>query len=233
MRNNRIFALCYRIAAFILCLVGILSTLGVFIGEFHWKALLYYTVESNILILVMFGYLATKTAFDVKRKGVAGSSSYHERLTAIMMLSIIVTFFIFWVLLAPNFLGPGLFTYSVVQTHAITPALMIADFFIFATPGKMKKRDPWLFAIIPYAYVAQSTILGFSGFRYEAQGSVGGEGKRFPYFFLDFDQVHEMVFLYLLVLTVFFIGLAYIIVWIDWKRAARSKTFNSDADREE
>jgi hypothetical protein len=223
MRNNRIFALCYRLAAFVLCLAGILSTMDVFGGQFHWKALLYYTVESNILILFMFGFLATKTALDLRRNGITGPSSYHERLTAIMMLSIIVTFIIFWALLAPSFFGPWLLGYSVMQTHAVTPLLMIVDFFLFATPGKMKKRDPWLFAIIPYAYFAQSTILGFSGFRYEARGGAGGEGNRFPYFFIDFDQQHGKVFLYLLVLTAFFIGLAYILLWFDRKRAAKSE----------
>ncbi|MDR2156768.1 MAG: Pr6Pr family membrane protein [Clostridiales Family XIII bacterium] len=218
MKNNRIFALCYRLAAFLLCLAGVLHTLGVFDGRFQWKMMLYYTIESNILIVLMFGFLSAKTARDLRKGGVAGASSYHERLTAIAMLSITVTLLLFWALLAPSMPGPGLLSYVNLQIHAFTPLLMIVDFFLFATPGKMKKQDPWLFALVPLTYFIQSTVLGFSGFRYSVQGEAG---SRFPYFFVDFDLLKGKVFLYVFFIAVFFVGLAYLLLWYDGKRGRK------------
>jgi hypothetical protein len=217
MRNNRIFALCYRLASFVLCLMGILVTMGVFDGRVGWTFLLYYTLESNLMVLAMFGALIVKTAADLKNGGVTGEVSYYERLSAIVTLSITVTLVIFWVLLAPSMGGRGLLAFSNLQVHAITPLLMIFDFLFFAAPGKLKKSDPLIFAVIPLAYFAQSTVLGFSGVRYGAQS---GSPTRFPYFFVDFDILGARVFAYVLFFIVFFMGLAYLLLWLDGKRAS-------------
>jgi hypothetical protein len=218
MRKNRIFALSYRIAALLLCLFGILITMRVFTGNINWQILLFYTTESNIIVLFMFGYLIVRTVKDIKENGVKGPASYAERLSAVVTLSITVTLMIFWVMLAPLLNATFLLSYTNLQIHSFTPLLMIIDYFLFAEPGKMKKQDPWYFAAIPLAYFAQSTILGFAGIRYHI-----GEGPppRFPYFFVDFDQSGAKVFLYVAILTIFFVGLAYLLLLLDKKRAKR------------
>jgi hypothetical protein len=222
MKNNRIFALCYRCAAFVLCLAGILETMGVFGGNVSPERLLYYTLQSNILVLAMFGALAVRTARAITRDGIQGSSSFFERLSAIVMLSISVTFLLFWTMLAPLMLDSAyIFSFSNVQVHTATPLLMMFDYFFFAERGKMKKRDVLLFALIPYVYFAQCTILGFSGVRYYSSNS--GESTRFPYFFVDFDVSGAMVFVYLAVFTVFFLLLAFLLLWYDGKKR-RSRT---------
>jgi hypothetical protein len=221
LRNNRIFALCYRGAAFIACLVGVLDTVGVFRGEIKGEMLLFYTTESNVLVVIMLGILLARTAIDLKNKGRYGSSSYFERLSAIVALAITVTMLIFWGLLAPIMTDPSyLLSYSNLQIHLVTPLLMILDFFIFAVPGKLKKQDPLFFAIVPLAYFAQATILGFSGFTYEVLARDGGV-HYFPYFFIDFYETGVWVFAYVAALTVFFIGLAYLLLWLDHVRARR------------
>jgi hypothetical protein len=220
MRKNRIFALCFRLASFVLCFLGILATMGVFAGRTSWSILLYYTTESNILVLVMFGVLIVRTAADLKNNGAAGGASYYERVSAIVALSITVTLVVFWGLLAPYIGGGwGLFSFTNLQVHAITPLLMVFDYLFFAEPGKLKKYDPWIFACIPLAYFAQSTVLGFSGVRYGAQF---GSSARFPYFFVDFDLLGARVFAYVLAITVFFMGLAYLLLWYDRRRKDRS-----------
>jgi hypothetical protein len=219
MRNNRIFALCYRLIAFILCLIGILYTTGAFSGEIQWTMFLYYTTESNILVLIMFGLLAVKTARDLKRNGAHGPASYCERLSAVIMLAITVTMLIFWGLLAPYIHGEmELWAYSNQQLHTFTPLFMIFDHFFFAKPGRMKRQDPWLFALIPFAYFMQATILGFSGVWYSVPGI---EPARFPYFFINFDLLGARVFLYVAAITIFFVGFAYLMLWYDGKRASK------------
>jgi hypothetical protein len=206
----------------VLCLLGLLDVAGILRGTPSWTIFLYYTVQSNILVLAMLGALLVKTIIAVKRGGAAGRSSFFERLSAIVTLSITVTFLVYWVMLAPSmgtdpknllsFSHPeDLLSFTNLQVHGIAPILMIFDYLFFADRGKMKKQDPWLFAIVPYAYAIQSTVLGFSG-------AVTYYSGRFPYFFLDFDIYGAFVFVYLAVLTVFFLALAYLLLWYDRRR---------------
>jgi hypothetical protein len=167
----------------------------------------------------MFGLLAIKTARDLKRNGAHGPTSYFERLSAVITLAITVTMLIFWGLLAPYIGGMmDLLAYSNLQLHTFTPLFMIFDHFFFAHPGRMKRQDPWLFALIPFTYFIQATILGFSGVRY---GISGTGSSRFPYFFIDFDLLGARVFLYVAAITVFFVGFAYLMLWYDGKRASK------------
>jgi hypothetical protein len=221
LRNNRVFALCYRSVALVACIVGILDTMGVFRGSVNFEILLFYTTDSNVLVALMLGALLIRTALDIKNKGAVGSASHWERLSAIVMLSITVTMLIFWVLLASTITDMGfLLSYSNLQIHLITPLLMIFDYFFFATPGKLKKRDPWFFALIPLVYFAQATVRGFSGYVY-ATLSQDGIDRHFPYFFIDFDQLQGGVFVYVFAILVFFVGLAYLFFWYDHRRARR------------
>lgn len=224
IRNNRIFALCYRIAAFVACLMGVLDTVGVLRGEFNGEMLLFYTTESNVLVTAMFGLLLARTALDLKNKGTRGPSSYHERLSAIVALSITVTMILFWFLLASTITDPRfLLSYSNLQIHLITPLLMIFDYLFFAAPGKLKRQDPWLFALVPLTYLAQATILGFSGFSYAVLARADGAIHHFPYFFIDYNLLGGGVFAYVAAIAVFFIGLAYLLLWFDRKRRRRAK----------
>jgi hypothetical protein len=208
------------VVAFVLCLVGLLDTTGVLRGSFNGEMLLFYTTESNVFVLVMFGILIGRTAADIKSKGVVGSASYHERLTAIVALAITVTMLLFWVLLAPTMKDPSfLWTYLNLQIHLITPLLILFDFFFFATPGKLKKQDPWLFALIPLAYFIQATIVGFSGYVYTVLGRDTGEIHHFPYFLVDYYEQGGWVFAYVVGISIFFVGLAYLLLWFDHKRA--------------
>jgi hypothetical protein len=221
LRTNRAFALCYRSVAFILCLIGLLETTGVFRGSFNGEMLLFYTTETNLLVLIVFGILIGRTVADIRRAGIIGSASCHERLSAIVALSITVTMLIFWFLLAPTITDMSfLLSYHNLQIHLISPLLILVDFFFFATPGKFKKQDPWLFAIVPIVYFVQATILGFAGYTYTVLGQVN---QHFPYFFIDFYKLGGWVFAYVAGIFLFFVGLAYLFLWYDRRRACRAR----------
>ncbi|MDR1132457.1 MAG: Pr6Pr family membrane protein [Oscillospiraceae bacterium] len=216
MKQNRVLALCYRIAACLLCLAGILDTLGVFEGRFAPGILLYYTTESNLFVLAVLAALLVKTALDIRRGGRAGSTSYCERISAAAAVAISVTMLVFWALLAPGIPWSWLSSFSNLQVHTFTPLLMIFDFLFFAEPGKITNRDPWLCALIPAAYFIQSTSLGLLGFTYT---EFSGQPTRFPYFFLDFDQIGANVFVYGIGIAALFVGLSCLLRWIDRRRA--------------
>ncbi|MDR2196466.1 MAG: Pr6Pr family membrane protein [Coriobacteriales bacterium] len=219
LRTNRVFALCYRAAAFVLCLVGLLDTTGVLRGDFKGEMLLFYTTESNLLVLVMFGLLIARTVVSIRREGTRGPASYHERLSAVVSLAIAVTMLVFWLLLAPTFGDTAfLLTYINLQIHLITPLLMLFDYLLFAVPGRLKRQDPWLFTLIPLAYFIQATILGFSGYVYTV---LPGGPQHFPYFFLDYYTLGGWVFAYGIAILAVFVGLAYGLLFVDRRRARR------------
>lgn len=228
IRNNRVVVLGYRAVAFVVALIGVLDTMGVFRGSVNGEMLLFYTTETNVFVVLMFALLLVRTALDIRREGTVGSSSYNERLCGIVTLSITVTMLVFWLLLAPTFETLDyLLSYSNLQIHLLTPLLMIFDYLCFAEPGKMKKQDPWFFAIIPIAYLVQATILGFAGYTYSVLAQESGEVHHFPYFFIDYYQLQGWVFAYVAVIFVFFVGLAYLLLWVDRKRARRRATFGT------
>ncbi|MDR2108578.1 MAG: hypothetical protein LBP28_03845, partial [Coriobacteriales bacterium] len=173
MRQKRVFALVYRLIAFLACLAGVLNALGLFSGNFSAEILLYYTTESNLLVLTMFALLLCRTAIDIKEHGTVGPASYFERLETIVTLAITLTLVVFWGLLAPGSDLSFLFSYHNLQIHLITPLLMIFDYFLFVTPGKMKKQDPLFFALIPVAYLVQAYSVAFSGFVYSSDLGAG------------------------------------------------------------
>jgi hypothetical protein len=223
IRNNRVVILCYRAVAFILCLIGLLDTTGVFRGTFNGEMLLFYTTDSNILVLIMFGILIVKTIGDIKEKGIVGSSSHYERLSAIVSLAITVTMILFWFLLTPTIEDPAfLFSYLNLQIHLFTPLLMLFDFFFFTVPGKFKKQDPWFFALIPLVYFGMATIIGFAGYTYHI--SSARENQHFPYFFIDFDVLGAGVFVYVIVIFLVFVALAYLLLLFDRRRGRRLET---------
>ncbi|MDR0697461.1 MAG: hypothetical protein LBF68_08035 [Christensenellaceae bacterium] len=222
IKNNRITAIVFRGVAIILCLFGLLDGMGLFSGGTNATALLYYTNQSNILVLGMFIVLIIFSLKDVTKNGIKGSSSYCERATGIIMLTISVTMIIFWLVLAPVMIAGGMGTsymlsFANLQLHLITPLLIIIDYFVFEKPGMMKKQDPWYFAAIPLLYLIQATILGFSGVVYSTLEN--GEVQHFPYYFLDYNTLGWKVGVYIVVVLIFFVSLAYGLLFFDKKRA--------------
>ncbi|MDR2091036.1 MAG: hypothetical protein LBP62_05230 [Clostridiales bacterium] len=232
LKQNRLFGLFFRTVSFALCLAGLVSICfrG---GTFSPFLLLYYTTQSNILVLVYFAVVIIKTAIDIKKYGKTGSSSYFERLSAAFMIAISVTMLVFWTLLVPSAFvmrdgsgdltagAPSLFSFSNLQVHLITPLLMIADYIMFSARGKLKKNDPFLFTLIPIAYLIQTTIIGFtSGITYGVD-PITNKVLHFPYFFIDYYISGPMVAVYVAVIAAFFVGVSYGILYLDRKYAKK------------
>jgi len=78
MIKNKRFALVFRIAAFIIAIAGLLDMMGAFRGEMHFATLAFYTMQSNILAIVLFGMLIIRTAMGL-REGNKGSAGYFAR----------------------------------------------------------------------------------------------------------------------------------------------------------
>lgn len=218
MIKDRLFALIYRLIAVVVTIMGILVTVGAFGGiAASTQAFLYYTVQSNILALALFIYLVSKSGYDLIKNGRFGSAGYAPRLEAMVMIAITLTMLVFWGMLAPlagNMWG-YLSSFGNLAVHTFVPILVIVDYMLFPDSGHLTRRDPWLCLIIPYTYFLASTILGFTGAA--TYTGFGGEPSRFPYFFIDFDQQGWFVAVWVILLTAIFVGLMYLILYLDKK----------------
>ena len=216
MIKNRKIALVFRVAAGLTAVAGLLDLVGVFQGELYTGILYYYTAQSNIMAIVLFGMLIAKTISGF-RNGEGKSACYFPRFAMICTVDILLTFVVFWVLLVPQLAGIlPLWTFSNLAVHAITPLLCLIDYVLFAEPRRLKYRDVYYVAIFPICYVIVSSVLGLAGHVYGISPTDGAP-VRFPYFFYDFDRIGLLSLAYIGALVVVFLIIGYIFYYIDAK----------------
>ncbi|MDR2374791.1 MAG: Pr6Pr family membrane protein [Bifidobacteriaceae bacterium] len=236
---SRPFALVFRLVAVVLIVTGLARLIG-FFGPGpgpSWSTLVFYTTQSNVLCLI---WMITMTVVTVRAmaRGATGGAGADQRpnsvprpslvpwprLGAMVMMAITVTMLIYLVVLAPTFYVQGdsgykPFTLTDDLIHIVTPCLTIADWFLFAPKGRLRLWDPVLWAIPPYTYLLFTVV-------WPALGGDFGDGRRYPYPFLDVQELGlGRVLLGLLVMTVALVAFGYLFVAADKLagRAARKR----------
>jgi len=212
MIKNTKIALVYRIASLLFAVAGILSLLGVFDGQWHGITLFFYTAQSNILAIALFAMLTVKTIL-----GMRGRDACHfPRFSMVVVIDILVTFFVYWILLAPTLEGYEQWTFFNLSVHAITPLLCLFDYILFSRPRHLKYRDVYAVIIYPVFYVIFATVAGFAGQVYYT--GADGAPVRFPYFFFDYDRIGvPMAMVYLGALVVIFLLMSHGFYLVDAK----------------
>jgi len=185
MIRNKPIALAYRIASLLFAIAGILSLLGVFDGQWHGTTLFFYTAQSNLLAVALFAMLIAKTIKGIRGRDV--HAGYLPRFSMVVVIDILVTFFVYWILLAPTLEGYEQWTFFNLSVHAVTPLLCLVDYILFTQPRHLKYRDVYAVVIYPVFYVIFATIAGFAGQVYWTEAD--GLPLRFPYFFFDYDRI--------------------------------------------
>ncbi|MDR1513655.1 MAG: Pr6Pr family membrane protein [Propionibacteriaceae bacterium] len=218
--KRRHVALVFRLCAVVSITVGLVRLVGLFGSTSSGAAFLFYTTQSNVLVLGWMLVLVVVTIRDLARDGAHGVASPWPRFGAAVMMAITVTMLIYLVVLAPQaFRQAGSdyapFTLTDDLIHIVTPCLAIADWFMFAPKGRLRLFDPPLWAIIPYLYLTFA-------FTWMALGRGFGSGRRQPYSFMDVETLGiGGVAGQILVLSVALIGFGYVFVLAD-KLLARS-----------
>jgi len=215
MIKNKKIALGFRIAALLTATAGLLDLLGIFQGNFYSGVLYYYTAQSNIMAIVLFIMLTVKTVTGLRDDN-KKSACYLPRFSMICTINVLLTFFVFWILLVPQLIGIlPLWTFSNLAVHAITPLLCLADYIMFSEPRRLKYRDVYYVVIFPICYVIYSSVIGLSGYSYGTASD--GAPVRFPYFFYDFDRIGMMSLVYISCIVVFFLIISHIFYYVDAK----------------
>ena len=219
MIHDRRIALYYRLGNLIFTLIGLLAVMNVFAGEFNPSLLVYYTVQSNILALILFALLFLRTLKGFREDGRDGPTGYFPRFEMVVVIDILLTMLVFWILLAPDLFSMNgsfkPFQFSSLATHLITPLLCLLDYIIFTDSGHLRYVDVYLVLIYPLVYMVGTSIAGLLGYVYRVNPD--GSPVRFPYFFYDFDQIGAKSLLYIGALVLFFLLLSHGFYWADKK----------------
>lgn len=218
MIHDRMAALIFRGLSFIVIFWGLSSHIGLFSGTLSPGIFMYYTVQSNILALVLFGMLIVRTAGRYRSLGRVGKTGYMARFEMVCVVDLMLTLVVYWSMLAPGEFSSdgGLFTFDNLAVHLITPLLCLADYILFTDSGHLKYRDTFAILIFPYFYIAFSSFMGLSGYVYYTSGA-DGLPVHFPYFFIDFERIGSSVWGYVLTLSAAFLIISHVAYYLDKK----------------
>jgi len=223
MVKDKKVALIYRVGALMIAVTGFLTMMGVFGGGWNFSVLAFYTLQSNVLVIVLFVMLTIRTAMGL-REGKSGDAGFFARFEMVCSINILLTFLVYWLLLAPRVFMMvddfPIWTYANLAVHGFTPLLCIIDYFLFTRPGHLKYRDIYYVCIFPLVYLIGTSIAGLLGYVYFISAD-DGLPIRFPYFFYDFDRIGMLAFAYIGGLVVFLVAVGHAFYFLDKARKRR------------
>ncbi len=165
-------------------------------------ALSYFTVQSNILVVLFIVYAMLVPQITRFRTTARGS----------VLLYIAVTGLVFHIVLVPNYpeFFAGGVTFRHHLTHTIAPLGFFLDWLLFDGGGLIKAGDIKYWLIYPFLYWLFSTARGLA---------VGA----YPYFFMDLNLLSPgTVLFWFLALSAFFVLLGLLIVFVDTRRPVKA-----------
>lgn len=210
---------------FAVILVGLLVNLGIFNNALHLGAFMYYTILSNLLALILFGLLIYKTIRDLSTKGSKGSAGYLARFEFVCTVDLLLTFAVYWVLLAPQLFSMGenysMWSFDNLSVHLIAPLGCLLDYILFAKSKRLKYRDVYLTLIFPFVYLVSTSIAGSLGYVYLISAA-DGLPVHFPYPFMDYDRVSLLsADLHIFVIMIAIIVVGHVFYFLNRKQKKR------------
>ena len=140
--------------------------------------LLYYTVLSNLLVMIFTGYLLWK----MRREGDYWQSSSLLRLKGGITMSIMITCVIYHFMLAP--LTKDFYRLENFLCHYIVPLWFLVDTIIFDKSRQYKWFDPIVWTVLPLLYMGFATLNGFV----LKMDVPNAKDSPFTYFFLNANK---------------------------------------------
>lgn len=228
MRNKKIIFI-YRIIAFFISLCGVLlhflSDTVVESGFMIQHKMAYFTIQTNILIVLLFMMLLWQSIRGYQQNGKWGVGVISPKFYGAIIVYIIMTMLVFWVILAP-ITGIPTNHFLLMNTlilHLVTPLLAIVDFIFFYPHGYFRKKYIILWLSYPIAYVL--FVILYSNIikkpYYSFQIGTRTIELMYPYPFLDIKIMSIWgVGLAIILLLISFYMLAQLIIFIDKKLAS-------------
>jgi hypothetical protein len=183
------------------------STLGG--GAAVLNTLSYYTLQSNIVVLVFF---VAWLIYSYLRRDRAPSARYYT-IKGGVIVCIALTLLVFHFMLRPTMFAMGggdsyLVSPANLIVHYVVPLMTLADWLLFDKKGQFRRLDPIKWLLIPLAYLIFALV--------RAQFATFGSGSRYPYFFMDIDKYGVgQVAINCLFITFGLLVLGYVIYLVD------------------
>lgn len=143
-----------------------------------YTAFLYYTIQSNIVIIIISIIFLYLHYLEFKSNKTYTSNSLLV-LKFSLTVAITVTFLVFFILLAPTLSTSYLLFFDNFSVHLIVPLLAIIDFFIFDYKIDLSKARPLVGLIMPGYYLIFALVLLIFGVEFH--------GEIVPYFFMNYE----------------------------------------------
>lgn len=188
-----------RVGAGIVALVAIAGLLVQFyatfaqtgsVGETLWTLLRFFTVLANILVAGALGAIAI-------------GARVSARLIGGMLLAILLVGIVYGLLLRGLLSLSGGALLADTLLHKVTPLLAPLWWIAFARKGRFGRRDPWIWAIFPAAYLPYALLRGM------AEGT-------YAYPFINVAKLGMgQVALNAALIAIGFVIAGHVLVWID------------------
>lgn len=207
-------SVCYRILVVLSLLAGILINV---IKTSSVSAILsYYTLQSNILCLIVFVCIVI---MELRKQDY--KSEVYYLVKGGITIAILITGLTYLFALAPtgfcmDFQQKTLAnkTISNLLVHVVSPLLVTLDYFLFDKKGHLKWYYPIIWLFIPFDYILYVYTYSSSGGTFFG---IGGS-KKFAYFFLDYEKIGYLgVAKWVVVITVCILFISYLLVSFDKK----------------
>lgn len=194
-----------RIAAAIVALVALAGLVVQFAATLDqtgsvagtlWTLLRYFTVLTNLLVALAFGWAA-----------IGGRP--HPRRFAGVMLAILLVGIIYGLLLRGLLTLSGGALLADTLLHKVTPVLVPLWWIAFAVRGQLRWRDAWGWTLFPALYLPYALLRGMA------------EG-RYAYPFIDVAKLGiGTVLVNAVLIAIGFVAAGHALVWIDRRMAQR------------
>ncbi|MDD8049624.1 MAG: Pr6Pr family membrane protein [Thomasclavelia sp.] len=208
----RIKSILFKVLLVIIGIIGILGQLQVFERKLNLSMLSYFTVLSNLAVIVYFIIDIVFIIFHEK--------TFSYTIKYMLMMAITVTGLVAHFMLTMSFSFNNMTSFSFLIVHYIIPIMTVLDWLIFDEKGNMKLFDPFKWTIAPLIYALGVFIIA-------SMSNNFFNGNRFPYPFLD-TSINSLpvVIITIVGMVVFFLGLGYLYRFIDIKLKQHSHKRN-------
>ena len=182
------------------------------------STLLYYTIQSNILIAII---CAIVSGYDLAKKSVP---NFVYLVKYIFTIAITITGVVFNLILVPQLVehyGSFSRAYGLSSTlvHVVTPVLGLISYLLF-DKNVLKKKFDFYGIIVPLSYF--SLIIGLSTIKnLYLFDTLDGAPTKFPYFFLNYiengwftlsSNIYELGTFYWFIIMIIFVALISVII---------------------
>lgn len=202
-------SLIYKILILIVCTISIYLNFEAFTVQ---GAVIYYTVQSNIICFLF--YLVTIILYFTKK---LKKNNLYYIFKGFVTIAITITFFVYWIALSSNMSGYEGHELSCIFAHLIVPLSIMLDYAIFGEKGNLKSNYPFIWSTSLLLYLLFNII-------YVLLGGTFYGGSIYPYPYMNVEEYGLIgVSVNCLMIYIFVIGYGTIIQQIDNKLGKNKK----------